>query len=104
MNHDAAAVDTRYFGTLAEGAKHHRDAAVAQEVRGGLVAAAGEVEVGDARLVEHAKGVHPLGRQVNAAFGRGGGDEEDQLRAEEFGSSGVMWSKNLDIAFLLCKD
>src|ERR1700683_1632575 len=84
-NRAAAAVDARDLRVLAERAEHDRDAAVAQQMSGGLIAAAGQIQVADPVPVEDAKGVHPFRRQVDAAFGRGGGDEEDQLRADEAG-------------------
>jgi hypothetical protein len=84
-NRTAATVDARDLRILVKRAEHDRDAAVAQQMSGGLIAAAGQIQVADPVLVEDAEGVHPFRRQVDAAFGRGGGDEENQLRADEAG-------------------
>ncbi len=84
----AAGVDAKDEGGGIEGAHHEGEATVFEEVRGGLVAAAGDVEVADARGGEDAEGVHALGREVDAAGVGSGGDEVDFLRGDEVAVGG----------------
>jgi hypothetical protein len=56
---------------------------------GGLVATAGAVEVDDGVGVEDAEGGDVAGRDVDAAFGGGGGVEEDLLVLDEIAVGGI---------------
>src|SRR5690606_17386275 len=69
-----------------EGAEHDGDAAVLTQVRDGLSAAGGEVEVGEGVLVDdRERSVQALRRDVDMPIvtARGGGDEEDPLSLDE---------------------
>ena len=73
------------FGRPVHAQKHQRDAAVLAQVRHGLDAAAGEVQVRHPVRAEHGEGVPAaLGRAVDEAVGgeRRGRDEEDRLCGE----------------------
>ncbi len=72
-----------------EGAEHQGQAAVGEQVRGGLVAAAGEVEIDDGVRIEDAKRGAIAGREVDSAFGGGGGVEEDVLPFDELAVNGL---------------
>jgi hypothetical protein len=68
---------------LLEAAKHQREPAVLREVGGGLILAAGQVQVGHLCGAQYAKGIKPLGGDVDATLRRRGGSEEDVLRGDE---------------------
>ena len=63
-HHAAFAINTDDLGDGAEAAEHQGNAAVLTQMGGGLVAAAGYIEVGDGARVKDAEGVHALGRKV----------------------------------------
>ena len=78
-----AAVETQDQRIALEGAEHDRHARVEAEVRGGLVAAAGEVEPQDPVGSVDPQRVHALGREVDPPLGDRGRDEEDLLPVDE---------------------
>ena len=68
------------WGTV-EGAEHERDPAVLEEVRRGLVAAAGEIEIRYFGGREDAEAVTAFGRAIDMTVGfeRGGSNEKHFL-------------------------
>jgi hypothetical protein len=79
----APAIEPQDQGRPLESAEHHRQAPVRQQVRGGLVAAARQVEIAGRVLVEHAKRLRVLGREVDVAFRRCARREEHVLAGDE---------------------
>lgn len=89
-HHPPLAVEAHDPRLLAETAEHQGDAPVLRHVGGGLVAAAGQVQVGDAVGIEQAKTVQTLGREIDVAIigpGRAG-HEVQGLGADELG---LLW-------------
>lgn len=82
------AVEAEDHGESFEGAEHEGEAVVEEEVRGGLVAAAGAVDIDDSVGVEDAEGGDVAGGDVDASFRRGGGVEEDLLALDELAVAG----------------
>jgi len=72
MNDAALAVDTQDQRIACERAEHECDAPAGIEVCSGFVAAAGEVEPDNARIVQHAAACPCLRRDVDVAVAVGG--------------------------------
>ena len=81
----ARAVEANDLRRSLEGTEEERDPPVVAQVRDGLDAAAGEVEVGDRGRIENAERVESLGRDVDVpvAASGSGADEEDMLGTQE---------------------
>jgi len=63
--HPPASVEAKDQGRAFEGAKHDRQAAIGAQVGGGLVAAAGLVQIGDGVLAQHPERRAVLGRKID---------------------------------------
>src|SRR5690348_11517432 len=85
----AATVEAQDVRRPIEGAEHEREPAVRLEMGGGLVAAAGAVEISDSTLVDDRQGVRPARGNIHSCAGRGGRGEEDALAGDEVAMTGV---------------
>ncbi len=79
--HDSASVQAQDARGAFEGAEQECDPSVLAKMRHRLGTAAGEVEIRDTALIEHAERVESLRREVHVAVGRERrrGHEEDRL-------------------------
>jgi hypothetical protein len=91
----AAAVEPHDVGRSVEGAEHDGEPAVRLEMGGGLVAAAGAVEIGDGALVDDRERIRPSRRHVDARIWGCGSGEENALPAYEVAMAGVEARKLL---------
>ena len=84
-------IEAQDVGCALKGTKHKSDALVFQQVGGGFVAAADQIEVGDPAVRQKAETVKALGREVEVALGaqRGGGDKKQVLRLDESAVGGL---------------
>ena len=71
MQNFAAAVEPHDVGRTVEGAEHDGEPAVGLQMRSGLVAAAGAVEIDDRALVDDSERVRPARRHVDPRVGGG---------------------------------
>ena len=80
----AAAIEPEDIGRPLEGAEHDGEPAVSLQMRGGLVAAAGSVEIDDGALVDDRERVGPARRNVDSRIRRRRRGEEHPLAVDEF--------------------